>query len=121
MNFALEVVNTVRNEEPELFDADLGERHPEMIEEAVDAELQFAADVLGEGVPGMTPRRHPRLPRVRRRPAPGPARPAKRVRLEEPVRFMELQDVQELSNFFERTVSSYQTGIDGDVSFDEDF
>jgi ribonucleoside-diphosphate reductase beta chain len=34
---------------------------------------------------------------------------------------MELQDVQGLSNFFERTVSSYQVGVVGDVSFDEDF
>jgi ribonucleoside-diphosphate reductase beta chain len=34
---------------------------------------------------------------------------------------MELQDVQGLSNFFERTVSSYQIGIAGDVAFDEDF
>ncbi len=34
---------------------------------------------------------------------------------------MELQDVQGLSNFFERTVSSYQTGIEGDVAFDEEF
>jgi len=29
--------------------------------------------------------------------------------------------VQGLSNFFERTVSSYQTGIEGDVAFDEEF
>ena len=34
---------------------------------------------------------------------------------------MELQDVQQLSNFFERTVSSYQVGIEGTVNFDEDF
>ena len=38
-----------------------------------------------------------------------------------PFAFMELQDVQQLSNFFERTVSSYQTGIEGTVNFDEDF
>jgi ribonucleoside-diphosphate reductase beta chain len=29
--------------------------------------------------------------------------------------------VQGLSNFFERTVSSYQVGVVGDVSFDEEF
>ena len=29
-------------------------------------------------------------------------------------RFMELQDVQELSNFFERRVSAYQVGVSGD-------
>ena len=38
-----------------------------------------------------------------------------------PFAFMELQDVQELSNFFERTVSAYQVGVEGEVSFDEDF
>ena len=31
------------------------------------------------------------------------------------------QDLQELSNFFERTVSAYQVGVEGDVAFDEDF
>ncbi len=34
---------------------------------------------------------------------------------------MDLQDVQELSNFFERRVSAYQIGVIGDVSFDADF
>lgn len=38
-----------------------------------------------------------------------------------PLAFMELQDVQELSNFFERKVSAYQMGVSGTVGFDEDF
>ena len=38
-----------------------------------------------------------------------------------PLAFMELQDVQELSNFFERRVSAYQVGVTGTVGFDEDF
>ena len=38
-----------------------------------------------------------------------------------PFGFMQLQNVQELANFFERTVSAYQVGITGDVAFDEDF
>lgn len=38
-----------------------------------------------------------------------------------PFAFMELQDVQELSNFFERRVSAYQVGVTGSVSFDADF
>ncbi len=33
----------------------------------------------------------------------------------------ELQDVQELTNFFERTVSAYQVGVEGEVGFDDDF
>jgi ribonucleoside-diphosphate reductase beta chain len=38
-----------------------------------------------------------------------------------PFPFMELQDVQELANFFERRVSAYQVGISGQVVFDEAF
>jgi len=38
-----------------------------------------------------------------------------------PFSFMDLQDVQELSNFFERRVSAYQVSVTGDVAFDEAF
>jgi ribonucleoside-diphosphate reductase beta chain len=38
-----------------------------------------------------------------------------------PFTFMEMQDVQELSNFFERKVSAYQVSVTGDVAFDEVF
>jgi ribonucleoside-diphosphate reductase beta chain len=38
-----------------------------------------------------------------------------------PFAFMELQDVQELANFFERRVSAYQVAVTGTVAFDEDF
>ena len=34
---------------------------------------------------------------------------------------MELQDVQELSNCFERRVSACQVGVSGHVTFDDDF
>ena len=34
---------------------------------------------------------------------------------------MELQDVQELTNFFERRVSAYQVAVAGEVGFHEDF
>jgi hypothetical protein len=37
-----------------------------------------------------------------------------------PLAFMDLQDVQELSNFFERRVA-YQVGVTGDISFADDF
>ncbi|MYB24817.1 MAG: ribonucleotide-diphosphate reductase subunit beta, partial [Acidimicrobiia bacterium] len=50
MNFALEVVRTVKEEQPELFDEDLAAEIGEMMAEAVDCEHQFAEDLLGEGV-----------------------------------------------------------------------
>ena len=54
MNFAFEVVRTIREEEPELFDEDLSVRIVEMIEEAIEVESQFAEDVLSGGVAGMS-------------------------------------------------------------------
>ena len=45
----------------------------------------------------------------------------RRFNVKNPFGFMELQDVQELTNFFERTVAAYQVGVEGDVNFDEDF
>ena len=121
MNFALEVINTVRAEEPQLFDNDLGERITAMLEEAVDAEFQFAEDLLGEGVPGMsTADTRTYLEFVADQRLSQLGLP-KRFNASNPFAFMELQDVQELSNFFERTVSAYQVGVEGDVAFDEDF
>jgi ribonucleoside-diphosphate reductase beta chain len=38
-----------------------------------------------------------------------------------PLSFMELQDVQELTNFFERRVASYQVGVTGEVTLDGAF
>jgi len=38
-----------------------------------------------------------------------------------PFAFMELQDVQELTNFFESKVSSYQVAVQGEVAFDHVF
>lgn len=121
MNFAFEVVNTVRAEQPELFDEDLENQIREMLDEAVECELQFAADVLSEGVQGMSLNdtktylqfvADQRLGQLGLAPAYG---------AKNPFDFMELQDVQELTNFFERTVSAYQVGIEGEVGFDDEF
>ena len=38
-----------------------------------------------------------------------------------PLTFMDLQDVQEVANFFERRVSAYQMGVEGDVVLDAAF
>ncbi len=38
-----------------------------------------------------------------------------------PFPFMQLQDVQELTNFFERRVSSYQVAVQGEICFDASF
>ena len=117
MEFAFEVIRAVKNEQPELFDS--LHVNVKMLDEAISA-MQFAEDVLKFSVTGLS-------------------RKDMRTYLEfcadqrlitqlsivyrstNPFQFMELQDVQELTNFFERRVSAYQVGIEGTVSFNEDF
>ena len=121
MNFAFEVVKTIKEEEPELFDEDLSNRIVEMLEEAIEVESQFAQDVLSGGVAGMSAadtRTYLEFVADQRLAQLGLP---KRYGSKNPFDFMELQDVQELTNFFERTVAAYQHGVEGDVAFDEDF
>ncbi|MCU1503400.1 MAG: nrdB [Ilumatobacteraceae bacterium] len=121
MDFAFAVIDTVRREEPELFDDELARRVEQMMVEAVDTEMLFVADMLSDGVPGLSTadtREYLQYVADQRLARLGMA---KRFGSRNPFGFMELQDVQELSNFFERTVSAYQTGVTGDVTFDEDF
>ena len=121
MNFAFSVVDVVRSEEPELFDDELAESVTRMLEEAVAAELQFARDLCGEGLPGMTVAdmksyleyvADQRLTRL--------GMPV-RYGSKNPFGFMALQDVQELTNFFERRPTAYQVAVSGSVDLDEDF
>ncbi|GAA1479526.1 ribonucleotide-diphosphate reductase subunit beta [Nocardioides aestuarii] len=121
MAFAFDVVDTVREEEPDLFDGEMAEQVRQMLREGVDAEAQFAEDLLGGGVAGLTTAdmrsylehvADRRLQRLGLEPEYGSPNP---------LTFMELQDVQELSNFFERRVSAYQVGVSGSVGFDEEF
>ena len=121
MQFALRVIETVRAEQPELFDEQLHQRVVAMIEEAVECELQFAEDILGQGVPGMSlkdMRTYLEFVGDQRLMNLGYE---KRWGSRNPFDFMDLQDVQEMANFFERRVSAYQIGVTGEVSFEEDF
>jgi ribonucleoside-diphosphate reductase beta chain len=121
LEFAFEVVNVVRAEEPELFDEELEQQIVEMMKDAVDCELQFAEDLLSGGVAGLSVREmrqyleyvaDSRVVRLGMQPIFGP---------KNPFAFMELQDVQELTNFFERRVSAYQVAVAGEVAFHEEF
>src|SRR5437667_1026489 len=54
MTFAFEVINTVKREQPNLFDADMKRRILEMMKEAVECETLFAEDLLQHGVAGLS-------------------------------------------------------------------
>ncbi|MFC6084075.1 ribonucleotide-diphosphate reductase subunit beta [Sphaerisporangium aureirubrum] len=121
MAFAFDVVDTVRAEEPGLFDDEMRRQVGEMIAEAVDCETRFAEDLLGGGVPGLSlADMRAYLEHVADRRLAQLGIPP-RYGARNPFAFMELQDVQELSNFFERRVSAYQVGVTGTVGFDDDF
>jgi len=121
MAFALEVINTARKEEPSLFNEQMNEMIVQMIEDAIDVEMGFAEDILANGIAGLSLKdmrqylefvADQRLESLHISP---------RYNVKNPFPFMELQDMQELANFFERRVSAYQMGVSGAVTFDETF
>jgi ribonucleoside-diphosphate reductase beta chain len=87
----------------------------------VECEVAFAEDTLSGGVAGLSIRdmreylqycADQRLAQLGMPP---------RYRSRNPFPFMDLQDVQEVTNFFERRVSAYQVGVQGEVAFDHAF
>lgn len=121
MAFAFEVVATVRREEPDLFDAALTQDVYDMIDEAIGCEAAFAEDLLQGGVAGLTVRdvrQYLEYCADQRLATLGMPR---RYNVKNPLAFMELQDVQEVTNFFERRVSAYQVGVEGEVVLDAEF
>jgi len=121
MTFALDVVKQVRKEEPDLFDESLNRQIVEMLDEAVECEVQFAEDILSGGVPGLSVadmRQYLEFIADQRLMMLGIQ---KVYGARNPFSFLDLQDVQELTNFFERRVSAYQVAVAGDVVFNEAF
>lgn len=121
MDFAFSVLDIVREEEPELFDKQFEDDVKSMIAEAIDCETQFAEDVLHKGVVGLSTKdmrtylefvADQRFDRLGIAPVYGS---------KNPFSFMELQDVQELTNFFERRVSAYQSAVGGEFSLSDEF
>jgi ribonucleoside-diphosphate reductase beta chain len=121
IDFAYEVIKIAREEEPELFDPRMADLVKVMIQDAIDCEMQFAEDILSHGFAGLSQRDmntylkfigDQRLERLGIAPV---------YKVKNPFSFMELQDTQELTNFFERRVAAYQMGVTGNVTFDESF
>jgi ribonucleoside-diphosphate reductase beta chain len=121
IDFAYQVIDIAREEEPHLFDSRMEDMVKVMIQEAIDCEMAFAEDILSKGLPGLSLKDmntylkfigDQRLERLGIAP---------QYKVKNPFSFMELQDTQELTNFFERRVAAYQVGVSGEVSFDEKF
>lgn len=123
MTVAFEVVDIIRREYPQLWDDELERDIVNMLQDAIDCEMQFAHDALSLGVAGLPEAdMHEYLKFVA-------DNSLERLGMERVFGgknnfdFMELQNLQGHSNFFERTVSSYQVNVTGDVpdEFGDDF
>jgi ribonucleoside-diphosphate reductase beta chain len=121
MAFAFDVVDTVRREEPDLFDDGMAAQVRQMLAEAVECEAQFAADLLAGGVAGLSVgevRAYLEYCADQRLATLGMT---KQYGAKNPFGFLALQDVQEVTNFFERRVSGYQICVEGEITLDAAF
>ncbi len=121
MAFAFEVIRVAREEEPDLFDDELKAQIVQMLSEAVDCECRFSEDVLSGGVAGLSTRDMRQYLEYCADQRLAQLGLPKHFGARNPFPFMDLQDVQELTNFFERRVSAYQVGVQGEVQFDAAF
>lgn len=121
---AMAAVSVIRKEYPQIFDEELEHKVVQMMEEAIAVEMNFCEDALSYGVSGMSPtlmRQYLEYCADQRISQLGFA---KRYNSKNPFAFMVLQDVQPLTNFFEKRVTEYQKGFESSqaaVVFNEAF
>lgn len=121
IDFAYKVIETSIQEEPALMDDGMKDMIIAMFNEAIECEMAFANDILDHGVAGLSGKdmrtylQYIADQRLERLGIPH------QFNVRNPFDFMELQNAQELANFFERRVSAYQVGVTGEVAFDESF
>jgi ribonucleoside-diphosphate reductase beta chain len=121
MAFAFEVIRVAREEEPALFDDEMRAQIVTMLGEAVECEMVFAEDVLSGGVAGLSTRDMRQYLEYLADQRLAQLGLPRHFGARNPFPFMDLQDVQELTNFFECRVSAYQVGVQGQVEFDAAF
>jgi ribonucleoside-diphosphate reductase beta chain len=121
---AMAAVAAMRQEYPEMFDKAMEERVVAMIEEAIEVEMNFCEDALSFGVTGLSAtlmRQYLEYVADQRLNQLGFT---KRYMSKNPFSFMVLQDVQPLTNFFEKRVTEYSKGFESNraaVVFNEAF
>lgn len=121
---AMAVLSVLRKEYAHLFDAGLDQRIKTMMDEAIEVEMHFCEDALTFGVTGLSSalmKQYLMYVADQRMHQMGFK---KQYHMKNPFEFMVLQDVQSLTNFFEKRVTEYSKGFDasrGAVNFEETF
>ena len=121
---AMNVISVIRKEYPHLFDSALEKKDEMMIEEAIQVEMAFCQDALSFGISGLSPalmQDYLQYVADQRLVQLGMKR---KYLSQNRFPFMVLQDLQPLTNFFEKRVTEYQKGFESSKSsivFDEAF
>ncbi len=109
---AMTAVNVIRKEYPEIFDETMTAHVYTMIEEAIAVELAFCEDALSLGVTGLSPDLMKQYLEYCADQRLAQLSFPKKYGSRNPFSFMMLQDVQPLTNFFEKRVTEYQKGFE---------
>jgi len=120
----MQVIQQLRAEYPQCFDKAMETQVQAMIDEALDCEMAFCRDALSFGVTGLSSalmRQYLEYVADQRLVSLGFQ---KKFHCKNPFSFMVLQDVQPLTNFFEKRVTEYQKGLNmrqDAMNFEESF
>ena len=118
LNFGIDVINQIRQENPSLWDVDFDREVREMLHDATELEVAYASDTMPRGILGLNAgmcRQYMRFIANRRCAQLGMAPIFDSV--DNPFPWMsEMIDLKKEKNFFETRVTDYQTG--GSLSWD---
>lgn len=121
---AMAVIRALREEAPALFDDALEATVRAMIDEAIAVEIAFCEDALAQGVTGLSAEQMAEYLRYVADTRLTQLGYGKGYGARNPFPFMALQDLQPLTNFFEKRVTEYQKGFSTRpeaISFEEAF
>ena len=124
MNFGFELIDVIRKEYPELWTAELEKQVVDMLTDAINVEMEFARDVLSEGVIGLSNAGIENYLKFMADKHLTKLGIDYRFNGKNDFAFMNLQDMEEQSNFFERRVTQYQVGTSkssNTLTFDSSF
>ncbi|CCB84961.1 MULTISPECIES: ribonucleotide-diphosphate reductase subunit beta [Parachlamydia] len=111
LNFGIDLINTIKEENPEVWTPEFKDQIIDMVKEAVELEIQYAADCLPNGILGLNAAlfrdyvgyiADRRLERIGLKPQYNTANPFPWM--------SEVMDLDKEKNFFETRVTQYQSG-----------
>lgn len=118
VNFGIDVINQIKLENPEVWDASMQEEAIQMILEGTQLEIEYAQDTMPRGILGMNANMMADyLKFIANRRLAQIGLPEQFPAIKNPFPWMsELMDLKKEKNFFETRVTEYQTG--GALSWD---